>query len=477
MDTERPRALVLGGGLAGLSAAWALTRAGRSAWVLERNAAIGGLARTAARGAFRFDLGGHRFHTPDGGIEALVRRLLGAELLTVPRRSQILLGARYVDYPLRPLNALAGVGARATCAMLADYALQRLGARLSAPRMVSLEDWVVRGFGRAAFDLYFKGYTEKIWGLGADRISMEWVAQRIQGLSLGVALRTALLGSRGPQVATLAEEFLYPPAGIGRIAERLGEEIEPVGRLLTATAVEEVEHDGSRVRGVTARASGRSQAFEVEELVSTIPLTSLVGRLRPRAPAEVLEAAARLRYRDLVIVAVMVDRRRVTDQTWIYVPDRRVPFSRIHEPTNWSAQMAPPGQTLLVTEHFCFRGDDTWRTPDERLSEVTIAHLARLGFLGRREVLDSAVVRVPRAYPLFEVGYEAPRRLIRAYLGRLRNLHLAGRAGAFAYMNMDQAMASGLGAAAAILSRGARGNGAAGAVPALASLTPSGASA
>ena len=473
MDTERPGALVLGGGLAGLSAAWALARAGRSAWVLERDAGVGGLARTAVRGAVRFDLGGHRFHTPDGAIEALVRRLLGPELLTVPRRSQILLGARYVDYPLRPLNALAGVGARATCAMLADYVLERLRARLSAPPMVSLEDWVVSRFGRATFDLYFKGYTEKIWGLDAQRISMEWVAQRIQGLSLGVALKRALLGSRAPHVATLAEEFLYPPPGIGRIAERLGEEIEPAGRVLTATAVEAVEHDGSRGRGVTARAAGQDHAFEAAELVSTIPLTALVRMLRPRPPAEVLEAAARLRYRDLVIVAVMVDRPRVTDQTWIYVPDRRVPFSRIHEPTNWSAQMAPPGQTLLVTEHFCFRGDDAWRAPDERLAEVTIAHLARLGLLGRREVLDSAVVRVPRAYPLFEVGYEGQRRLIRAYLGRFRNLHLAGRAGAFAYMNMDQVIASGLGAAADILSREAPGNGAAGAEPILAGLTPS----
>ncbi|MEK7370366.1 MAG: FAD-dependent oxidoreductase, partial [candidate division NC10 bacterium] len=185
----------------------------------------------------------------------------------------------------------------------------------------------------------------------------------------------------------------------------------------------------------------------------TIPLTSLVEMLQPGAPADVRAAASRLRYRDLVVVAVMLDRPRVTDQTWIYVPDPEVPFGRLHEPTNWSERMAPPGQTLLVTEHFCCCGDATWRTREEDLAERTVAHLARLGFISPREVIASAVVRVPKAYPLFEVGYREHHERICAYLGRFRNLEIAGRGGTFKYLNMDHAIAAGIEAAERILTR------------------------
>lgn len=445
------RVVVLGGGLAGLSAGLVLTRAGRPVLVLEREPAVGGLARTVVRGAFRFDLGGHRFFTKDGKIEAFLRELMDGALATVSRRSQILLGNKYFDYPLKPLNAIGGLGVGATFRMLLDYALERLKGAIRAPQIVSLEDWVVSRYGRAIFGVYFKGYSEKIWGINCRRISMEWVEQRIQGLSLATAIKNALFKSAGGDMPTLVEEFLYPPMGIGRIAERMREEIERENRVLTSTTVGRVEHSGFRVEGLTVTEGGRARAFEGDEFVSTIPLTSLIRILRPSAPDEVLDAAAQLRYRDLVIVTVMVNRERITDQTWMYIPERGIPFSRIHEPTNWSRKMAPEGQTLLVTEHFCFRDDETWGAPDEELSETTIAHLVRLGFIKRPEVIDTVVLRIPKAYPLFEVGYRAHYDKVRAYLSRFSNLHMTGRSGTFTYLNMDHAMAAGIDAAEKIL--------------------------
>lgn len=434
-----------------------LRRVGRKVLVLERDSVVGGLAKTSARGAFRFDLGGHRFFTKDRRIEAFVRDLLGSELLTVRRRSKIYLNAKYFDYPLRPVNALCGVGVWTASKILIDYAMEHLKRRVREPQCVSLEDWVVSRFGGAIFRLFFQGYSEKIWGIDCRRISMEWVEQRIQGLSLGTALAHALFRSGGRGVATLAEEFLYPPMGIGQIAERMREEIERGGRVLTETTVTRLTHSSGRVEGVTAVEGGHPREFEAEEFISSIPLTSLVRMLDPKAPEDVLDAASRLRYRDLVIVAVMVDRERVTDQTWMYTPDRRVPFSRIHEPTNWSARMAPAGQTLLVTEHFCFRGDETWKARDEELSGITIAHLERLGFIRLPEVIDSVVVRVPKAYPLFEVGYRAHYDRICAYLNQFGNLQTTGRSGTFAYLNMDHAIASGIDAGERILTRTAGG--------------------
>ena len=438
---------ILGGGLTGLSAGLVLTQAGRPVLVVEREPTVGGLARTVSRGAFRFDLGGHRFFTRNKRIEAFLRELMGGELLSVPRKSQILLRGRYFDYPLRPLNAVWGLGVPTTVRMLFDYAIERLKNRLWDPQMISLEDWVVSRFGRSMYRVYFKEYSEKVWGIDCDRICMEWVEQRIQGLSLGIAIRNALFKSRGAPVATLAEEFLYPPLGIGRIAERMREEIERENRVLTGVRVERLEHHGDRVEGLTVTKGDRTRVVEGEEFISTIPLTALVRMLHPAAPVRVLEAASRLRYRDLVIVAVMLDRERVTDQTWMYVPGPEIPFSRIHEPTNWSATMAPRGKTLLVTEHFCFSGDGTWRARDEDLAQMTIGHLARMRFVDRREVLDSAVVRVAKAYPVFEVGYREHYDQVCEYLGRFRNLDIAGRGGTFKYLNMDHAIAAGIEAA------------------------------
>ncbi len=452
MPSVNGEVVILGGGLAGLSAGVALTRAGRRVLVLEGSPGVGGLARTLSRGPFRFDLGGHRFFTRNEAVEAFLLDLMGDELVTVSRSSKILLGDRYIDYPLRPLNALWGLGLPVAVRILFEYACEQVKSRIRPPRLVSLEDWVVNRFGRTLYRIYFRDYSEKVWGIGCGQICKEWVEQRIQGLSLGAAIRKAFFRPRGKPLATLVDRFLYPSLGIGRIAERMREEITEHNVVLTDARIECLTHQGDRITSVSARHEGRSRAWEeADAFVSTIPIAPLVRMLNPAPPDDVLRAADRLRFRDLILVVVMVDRPRVTDQTWIYIPDRAFPFGRIHEPTNWSDRMAPEGQTLLVTEHFCFRSDPIWGRPDAELTEETVSHLERLGFIRRDEVLGSVVLRLPNAYPLFEVGYREHLGTIAAYLSRFENLHLAGRGGMFRYYNMDHAMASGLEAAEAIL--------------------------
>ena len=447
--------LILGGGLAGLAAGHALSQAGRCVQILESAKAVGGLARTVAHHGFRFDLGGHRFFARDARIERFVSELLGDELVTVPRSSRIYLRGKWIAYPLRPLSALFGLGLRASAEILLGYASASVARRLRPAPLVSLEDWVVAHFGRPLFELYFKHYSEKVWGIGCQDISAEWMAQRIQGLSLGAAIRRALL-QRGAELPTLTERILYPRLGIGRIAERLGEQIERSersGSIATGTRVVRIHHDGRRIGAVTVQQGEQVHELPGKALLSTIPLTQLIQALRPHAPAEVRAAAARLRYRDLVIVAVMLNRTRATDQTWIYFPGQDIPFGRLHEPTNWSAAMAPPGCTLLVTERFCFRGDATWNASDDKLIESTVMHLETLGFIQSSELRDGLVVRIPAAYPLFELGYREHSQILCDYLERFENLHLAGRGGMFRYYNMDQTITSGLVAAQVLLGR------------------------
>lgn len=443
--------VILGGGLAGLSAGYALTRAGRRVQVLEADSTAGGLARTITHGGFRFDLGGHRFHTANQRVDEFVRGLLGAELLTVPRSSKILLRQRYFDYPLQPLDACVGLGIATTVAILVGYARAQLAHRWRKAPLLCLEDWVVAHFGRPLFEIYFRDYSEKVWGIPCERIAAEWIAQRVQGLSLGAAVWRAFFKAGGRSLPTLTDAFAYPRLGIGRIAEKLRSGIEPENAVLTNARVTRIHHSGFHVQSVTVRHGNHTRELRADEFVATIPLPQMAQLLHPSAPDEVLAAAAGLRHRDLVVVAVMLNRPRATKLTWIYFPEKHIPFGRVHEPTNWSPNMAPPGATLLVAEHFCYRGDATWCTRDDDLIAATVAHLEQLGLIRRKEVLDGVALRIPAAYPLFDVGYETRCDTIHSYLARFSNLRMAGRGGMFRYYNMDGAMESGITVAETIL--------------------------
>lgn len=436
--------IILGGGLAGLSSGCVLSNAGFTVSVYERDAVVGGLSKTIERNGFRFDLGGHRFFTNDDAVNAFVNDLMGNELITVRRSSKIHMRHTYFDYPLKPFNALFGLGIPATARIFSDYAWESVKRTFRKKDTVSLEDWVIGNFGRAMFDIYFKEYSEKVWGIDCSRISATWVAQRIQELSLAKAVKNAFFKSSGKDLPTLKDRFVYPSLGIGRLADRLRDEIEKNSDVFTSSSVVSVNHAHYRVESITLQKQGKTATVPANEFISSIPLTRLMTLLNPLPPDWVLNAAANLKFRDLVIVAIMVDRERITDQTWIYMPEQTIPFGRVHEPKNWSPAMAPAGKSHLVTEFFCFKGDEVWNQDDAALAELTVGHLTRLGFINKQEVLDSLVVRVPNAYPIFEVGYQKHADVLHDYLGRFSNLHSAGRSGMFRYYNMDVAIRSGI---------------------------------
>jgi len=422
-------ALILGGGLAGLTCAYELARAGVAVTVLEKEATVGGLARNFQHDGGKFDLGGHRFFTDKPELLAWLRELLADDLLEVPRKSRIRLHGRYFDYPLRAINALSGFGLRETARILADFSLAAMQRALSGAQDLSLEDWVTRRFGRRLYEIYFQPYSQKTWGLPCDQISAVWAAQRIQLLGLADAERQALAPTRrAPK--TYAEKFWYPTQGIGVIGETLAAKIEQLGgRVLTATPVQRLVAHRDRIVEVVA--AGEARAAEL--VISTMPLPVLGGWLG--APAAAL---ARLRYRAVRCLYLLLDRERVTDDTWLYFPEAELPFGRSHEPRNWAPALAPPTGTSLVLEFFCNEGDELWSRDEDELAARCAADLTRLGLIERDEMRGHHGARVADAYPVFTVGFQRPLKAVTDHLASFANLRVLGRTGAYRYDNMDQ---------------------------------------
>jgi len=443
----------MGAGLAGLSVAHQLTKSDHKVIVIEKNEHVGGLARTINEGDFRFDLGGHRFITQDKAVDDFVKNILQGDYLIVPRTSKILLNDKYFHYPLRPMNSIFGLGIKQSVKIIVEYLYERIKKQISNKQPGCLEDWVIQQFGKTMFELYFKDYSEKVWGIDCKHIAKEWIAQRIQGLSLGAAIKDALSNKKDDKYTTLIEHFIYPHLGIGAIADNLHAHIATKNEVLTNTSVIRLNHANNKIKNVVVKQNNNKKIIEAQDFVSSVPVTTLVNSLYPRAPQQVLETVAKLRYRDLLLVVIMLNQERVTDQTWIYFPDKNIPFGRIHEPTNWSTKMAPAGKTLLVAEYFCFRNDNIWGGSDKHLTDLTIKHLQDLDLINKHNVLDFKVLRIPNAYPLFDNGFQEHCELTYEYLEQFENLSMTGRTGKFKYYNMDHTIGSGMDVAQKIINK------------------------
>lgn len=424
---------VLGGGVAGLASGLELARRGWRVTVLEKGGEVGGLARTIKQGDFRFDVGGHRFHSHNPRLLRWVQALLGDDLLSVERRSHIYLQGRYVRYPLQFPDALRIFNLRQLLRVLGSYTAARWRQRRAKSEASSFESWVVQRFGRELFEIYFRPYTEKVWGIPCIELSANWAAQRITVPNLAQTIRRALVPGRRPP-PTLISRFYYPRYGFGMIPARISEELQRAGgRVVTGATVSAVQplEDGYTITYQTERGESRLSAGQV---ISTIPLDVLLHAL-PQVTAAPVDTG--LDYRDLICVFLAIDRPRVSRDHWTYFPQRDLIFGRTHEPGNWSEAMAPPGMTSLVAEIFTGRGEETWQSADDALAEKTIAQLKAMGRLSAASVLDYRVLRVKNAYPVYRLGYAERLEEARHYLEQFPGLHLAGRTGAFRYLNSD----------------------------------------
>lgn len=441
-----PSALVLGAGLAGLSVALSLVRRGWSVTVLERAGEVGGLARTIRLAPDQaFDLGGHRLLSRDPDLLRQLRGLLDGELIEVPRRSHICLGGRFFRYPLKPAQAFLSFGPRVALRIGRDYAWGHLRSLVRRGEEETFEEWALNRFGRSLYEIFFKPYTEKVWGMEARGLSADWARERIDLMDLLHALLRAVFPSRGARPRTYATRFLYPRRGIGRIAERLAQEVERLGgRILCQVELKALERSTGRVTRVLARAGDEAMALTASRVISSIPITEWCKLLSPAPPSSVQEAASRLCYRHMIFVYLLLSGPGLTRDTWVYLPDPHLRICRIHEPRNWSPELAPAGRTSLCAEVFSERDEGLWLEPDPSMVQLAVEELCGLGLLEGSRVLDSKVLRVPFTHPVYSRGFRGDLQIVKGFASaEMANFHLLGRTGAFEYKDMDQVMADG----------------------------------
>jgi len=442
--------VIVGAGPAGLTAAYECGKGGRRTTVLEADDQVGGLARTVTYRGFRFDIGGHRFFSKVPLVNRLWHEILGEELLLRPRLSRIFYNGHFFDYPLKPLNALAGLGLREAVLVGLSYAKARLAP---SPHEGSFEDWVANRFGQRLYRIFFKTYTEKVWGVPCAEISSEWAVQRIKNLSLGEAVRHALFkgrGANGAIVTSLIDQFYYPRLGPGMMWERCAGAVERTGSpVLCGMRVERIAHARGHVHHVHARArDGTAHVFPADQLISSMPLRDLISALDPAPPDAVRQAAARLRYRDYLTVVLIVRRASIFPDNWIYIHSPDVKLGRIQNYKNWSTDMVPDAAcTALGLEYFLWDQDPEWSWPDERLIARGVHECAHIGLIDPAEVEDGTVVRVPKAYPVYDQEYRDHLGTVRAYLASIGNLQVIGRNGQHRYNNQDHSMLAGVYAA------------------------------
>ena len=440
---SKDKVILVGGGPAGLTAAYQLSKLGIRSMVLEKDDIVGGIARTVNYKGYRFDIGGHRFFTKVKIVEDMWHEVLGSEFLRRSRLSRIYYNSRFFYYPLRASNALLGLGFWTCLSVLMSYIKAQIFPQKPEE---TFEQWVSNRFGRKLYSIFFKTYTEKVWGIPCSEITAEWAAQRIKGLSLFSALKNALIGeqskSKGGVIKTLIDAFDYPRHGPGMMWEAVADKIEQGhGEIRLESEATRLIWSEGQVQAVEIRTNGQTELVEGTHFISSMPVRELIQRLDPAVPQDVLDAAERLNYRDFLTVALVIDDPDLFPDNWIYVHDPDAKVGRIQNFKNWSPDMVPdPSKTCLGLEYFCFEGDGLWTMEDQDLIELGTRELGHLGLIKASQVVDGAVVRMPKAYPVYDSTYREALDVVREFLAGISNLQLVGRNGMHKYNNQDHSM-------------------------------------
>ena len=439
------KVIIIGAGPAGLTAAYELSKANIESTVLEKDNIVGGISRTVNYKNYHFDIGGHRFFTKIKAVDDMWKEVLGKDFLRRRRLSRIFYNKKFFYYPLRPLNALLGLGIWNSFLIMTSYLYAKF---FPSKKQDTFDQWISNRFGKRLFHTFFKTYTEKVWGVSCSEIRAEWAAQRIKGLSLLTAIKNALIknnninSNKKNVVTTLIDEFDYPKFGPGMMWEAVANIIEKNGSSVwLGSDVVGIHWFGNKVKAVEVARKGQTELIPGTDFISSMPIREAIQKFRPPVPKKIFTAANNLKYRDFLTVALIVNKKDIFPDNWIYIHDPEVRVGRIQNFKNWSPFMVPdPEKTCIGLEYFCFEGDDLWNMPDEDLIELGKRELETLGLISSNDVEDGKVVRMPKAYPIYDSTYQESLDVVRHFLARMQNFQVVGRNGMHRYNNQDHSM-------------------------------------
>ena len=432
---------IIGGGPAGLTAAYELHKHSdfHHPVVFEESDQVGGISRTVQYKGYRYDIGGHRFFTKVKPVQELWKEVLPNDFLKRPRLSRIYYRSKYFAYPLKPLNALRNMGAYESGRILLSYAKWQF--RPSKDES-TFDQWVTNRFGGRLFWHFFKSYTEKVWGIPCNEIRADWAAQRIKNLSLRKAVWNAISGSNDTH--SLIEEFDYPRLGPGMMWETFRDRVEEAGgEVRMEQRVRKIHRDDRAIRAIEIEnvADGSTYVFKADQFISSMPIIALIKNMVPPAPKHVQAAAAKLKYRDFLIVTLILKKRDLFPDNWIYIHSPEVNVGRIQNFRSWSPEMLPDDEhSSIGMEYFCNEGDRLWEMDNAELVKMAEQELRKLDLVGDAEVVDGTVIRQPKAYPVYDHEYAEALEVIRNWLDNFPNLQLVGRNGMHRYNNQDHSM-------------------------------------
>jgi len=439
---EDKKVIIIGGGPAGLTAAYELNKSGIRSEVFEKDDIVGGISRTVNYKGYRFDIGGHRFFTKVKVVQDMWDEVLRKDFLLRDRLSRIYYRKKFFNYPFEVKNAVFGLGIFNSLLIVLSY----LRAQVIPIRPENtFEQWIINRFGYRLYKIFFKTYTEKVWGIPCSEISSEWAAQRIKGLSLFSALKNALLKKPPADknvIKTLINSFHYPKLGPGMMWEKVREIVEEgLCRVHMNSGIEKIYWHNDAVLAVETCKDRTTTRISGTDFISSMPIRELIAKLEPLPPSEILKAGDKLNYRDFITVSLIIDKKTIFEDNWIYIHDPNVKVGRIQNFKNWSPYMVPdPEKTSLGMEYFCFENDEFWSMSNENLVDLAKNELEKLGFAKKSEIIDGTVVRMPKAYPVYDEQYKAALNIIKEFLGNISNLQLVGRNGMHKYNNQDHSM-------------------------------------
>ena len=444
---------IIGAGPAGLTAAYQLSMHGYQPMVLEADPTyVGGMSRTASVRNFNFDIGGHRFFSKSKEVENLWTSLLPDDMVRRHRKSRIFFNEEFLSYPLKPLDAFKALGPVEAALCAVSYVESRLKP---IPNASNFEAAIVNSFGRRLYNHFFKSYTEKVWGMPCSEISADWAQQRIKGLSLKAVFENALASSIAKKrknteslendrvVTTLIDSFRYPRKGAGMLWEAAAEKtVRNGGTICMDSRVSRLQYTGNKWQIYCEDAQSKKTVYEADIVISSAPLSETIKSIASVIPESVLAAAESLRYRDFFTVALLVKDRCQIDDHWIYIQDPGTVVGRIQNFKAWSPEMiSDPTLNCFGLEYFCNEGDALWNDSDSNLIALAAREMQALGLVSQNDIQDAVVVRMPKAYPVYDSEYLSNVKTIRTYLQtNYPTLHMVGRNGMHRYNNQDHSM-------------------------------------